>query len=148
MRRHPVALPSRSLTTAPPATDPAACLVDPAYCVCSISHAQLEVVTKRPGTLAQVPKPDPTGRPDLVCASELDGRPLLTFTAPTTMREVTVTSPSEAYLRMLATGLSGAHRWGPAQSAAYLLKLPGASGTWTPAALEALCADTATSPSR
>ncbi|GHF37602.1 hypothetical protein FHX82_006368 [Amycolatopsis bartoniae] len=67
----------------------------------------------------------------LVCAGELDGHPLLTFTAPWEWTDVELLAPSAPYLRMLASGLCEAHGWDRARAAAYLAARPGAAGTWT-----------------
>jgi len=75
----------------------------------------------------------------LVLAGQLDGRPLLTFTAPTCRSQSAPTSPSAAYLSMLAGGLAEAHGWDRAVIAGYLGELSGARGAWTRPALEALC---------
>jgi len=75
----------------------------------------------------------------LVRAGELDGRPLLTFTAPTCRAQSAPASPSAAYLSMLAGGLREAHGWDCATIAGYLSGLSGARGVWALPALEALC---------
>jgi hypothetical protein len=69
----------------------------------------------------------------LVHAGELDGLPLLTFTAPWRMTEVPWTKPSLAYLGHLAAGLLEAGAWGVAEIADYLAERPGAAGHWAPA---------------
>jgi len=68
----------------------------------------------------------------LLHVGELDGTPMVTFTAPWRMGEVTPTSPSGAYLRMLGRGLREAHGWGAHAAAEYLASLPGARGAWLP----------------
>ncbi|WP_309235597.1 histone deacetylase [Streptomyces sp. TRM64462] len=68
----------------------------------------------------------------LVCPGRLDGRPLLTFTAPWAMDGVPWTRPSAAYVRHLYLGLLGAgDAWPSATVAAYLAASPGAAGHWT-----------------
>ncbi|HKS49974.1 MAG TPA: histone deacetylase [Amycolatopsis sp.] len=67
----------------------------------------------------------------LLCAGELDGYPVLTFTAPWSSTDVDLLAPSAAYLRMLATGLCEAHGWDIPRVADYLATCPGAAGTWT-----------------
>jgi hypothetical protein len=56
----------------------------------------------------------------LVCAGELAGFPLLTFTAPWRRAEAPLNPPSAAYLRHLASGLVEAHGWDAERVAAYL----------------------------
>ncbi|MFJ4096102.1 histone deacetylase [Kitasatospora sp. NPDC089913] len=78
----------------------------------------------------------------LVCPGQIDGYPVLTFTAPWRRADAAVTRPSAAYLRNFASGLSEAHGWSVEDSAKYLSARPGASGTWTAEAIvAALSAD-------
>jgi hypothetical protein len=74
----------------------------------------------------------------LLCVGELDGHPVLTFTAPWSAADVELLSPSASYLRMLASGLGEAHGWDLACAGAYLAGLPGAAGAWTPEAVAAI----------
>ncbi|MGH3914627.1 MAG: histone deacetylase [Pseudonocardiaceae bacterium] len=74
----------------------------------------------------------------LLHVGDLDGHPLLTFTAPWQATDVPWTVPSASYLRMLAQGLREAHGWDVHQAAGYLAHLPGARGHWTPADIAAL----------
>lgn len=74
----------------------------------------------------------------LLHLGDLDGHPLLTFTAPWHAADITWKAPSPAYLRMLAAGLREAHGWDSEQVAAYLARLPGARDHWTPADIAAL----------
>ncbi|MFC4035847.1 histone deacetylase [Streptomyces polygonati] len=67
----------------------------------------------------------------LVCPGEMDGFPVLTFTAPWAMTEVEWNPPSAAYLRHLTAGLLEADTWDLPSIAAYLAGLPGAAGQWT-----------------
>lgn len=67
----------------------------------------------------------------LVCPGTLDGRPVLTFTAPWALGDVPLNAPSEGYLRQLAAGLLEAEAWDGAAVAAYLAGCPGAAGRWT-----------------
>jgi hypothetical protein len=76
----------------------------------------------------------------LVNPGELDGLPLLTFTAPWTAAEVEWTRPSAPYLRHLANGLLETGRWEREAVAAYLVARPGAVGRWTPDEVIALLA--------
>ena len=71
----------------------------------------------------------------LLHAGDLDGHPVLTFTAPWSATDVDHLAPSLPYLRMLATGLRDAHGWTLEQAAGYLAARPGAALTWTPATL-------------
>ncbi|MGH3481313.1 MAG: histone deacetylase [Pseudonocardiaceae bacterium] len=74
----------------------------------------------------------------LLHIGDLDGYPLLTFTAPWHASDVPWTAPSAAYLRMLAAGLHEAHGWDIHRVANYLAHLRGARGHWTPADIAAL----------
>jgi hypothetical protein len=76
----------------------------------------------------------------LVNCGELDGCPLLTFTAPWAVDEVEWTRPSAPYLRHLAKGLLESGRWQAPAVAAYLAARPGAAGRWTPEEVAALLA--------
>jgi hypothetical protein len=67
----------------------------------------------------------------LVRRGDLDGVPLLTFTAPWRAADVEWTGPSAAYLRMLAAGLLEAGAWDAGEIARYLASRPGAEGRWT-----------------
>ncbi|MEV5437315.1 histone deacetylase [Streptomyces sp. NPDC052682] len=71
----------------------------------------------------------------LVCAGQVEGLPVLTFTAPWTMKDVPWTPPSAAYVRYLASGLLSARVWDVPAVASYLAACPGADGHWTVAAL-------------
>jgi hypothetical protein len=74
----------------------------------------------------------------LLHVGDLDGHPLLTFTAPWHAGDVPWTVPSASYLRILAAGLREAHGWDVHRVAGYLAHLRGARGHWTPADLAAL----------
>jgi len=74
----------------------------------------------------------------LVCPGSLDGRPVLTFTAPWGMRDVVWRPPGAAYLRWLASGLQVSHAWPAARIAAHLARRPGAAMRWTAAEIAAL----------
>lgn len=69
----------------------------------------------------------------VVCAGELDGVPLLTFTAPWAVAAVELRAPSEPYLRHLTAGLRESGAWTDQEIARYLAGSPGAAGTWTEA---------------
>jgi hypothetical protein len=55
----------------------------------------------------------------LIKVGELDGLPMLTFTAPHGLDAVPHTRPSPAYLSMLAEGLRESHGWDDDEVAAY-----------------------------
>ncbi|MEU6488529.1 histone deacetylase [Streptomyces sp. NPDC046887] len=74
----------------------------------------------------------------LVHPGMLDGRPLLTFTAPWRMDEVAHTVPSAGYLRHLAAGLLATGAWDEEAVIAYLAARPGAAGHWTAERIAAL----------
>jgi hypothetical protein len=74
----------------------------------------------------------------LICPSWLDGYPLLTFTAPWYLIDVTPTAPAAPYLRMLGEGIHEAHGWDVSTIANYLASLPGAKEAWSPSEIEAL----------
>ncbi|MFF1791101.1 histone deacetylase [Kitasatospora sp. NPDC058243] len=69
----------------------------------------------------------------LVHAGELDGHPLLTFTAPEGLAGAALNPPSAPYLRTLAAGLAESHGWNARHCADYLASRPGAAGHWNPA---------------
>ncbi|WP_116050489.1 histone deacetylase [Amycolatopsis palatopharyngis] len=75
----------------------------------------------------------------LLHLGDLDGYPLLTFTAAWASGDVDHTIPSAPYLRMLAGGLGEAHKWDVHRAARYLAGLPGANGSWQAADIAALC---------
>lgn len=74
----------------------------------------------------------------LVAAGELDGLPVLTFTAPWGQADVPGLAPSAGYLRHLGAGLMAVHGWSPARAAAYLAGRPGAREAWTADAVRGL----------
>lgn len=74
----------------------------------------------------------------LVYAGDLDGAPLITFTAPWRSADVDLNPPAGPYLAMLATGLHESHRWNAEQITAYLGKRPGVAGMWALEDLEEL----------
>ena len=74
----------------------------------------------------------------LLCTGRLDGRPVLTFTAPWRMAEVTWTAPSADYLRHLAMGLLETGAWDEGMVTAYLADCPGTAGLWTARAVAEL----------
>ncbi|MDR7279000.1 histone deacetylase [Catenuloplanes atrovinosus] len=74
----------------------------------------------------------------MVHAGDLDGHPMITFTAPWSAREAALNAPAARYLEMISSGLHEAHSWSPPQIAAYLAGRPGAAGAWTIPRLTAL----------
>lgn len=67
----------------------------------------------------------------LVRPGDVDGVPLLTFTAPWHAADVQWTKPSAAYVRLIAAGLLEAGAWDADEVARYLASRPGAAGHWT-----------------
>lgn len=67
----------------------------------------------------------------LVHPGDLDGLPLLTFTAPWAVTDVVCTKPSARYLHHLAEGLLEAGAWSRRSIAEYLASCPGALGQWS-----------------
>ena len=68
----------------------------------------------------------------LVDVGSLDGRPLLTFTAPHSAHETEHTEPSDAYLAALAAGLQESRAWTDAQIDDYLTaRAPNSAGPST-----------------
>ena len=79
-----------------------------------------------------------TGRYEtLHVIDELDGDPVVTFTAPTSA-PLDYRPPSAAYLAVMGRGLMATHGWDPASVAAYLLGCRGIGEDWTTEALTAL----------
>ncbi|MET9554322.1 histone deacetylase [Streptomyces sp. NPDC006645] len=71
----------------------------------------------------------------LVCAGQVDGVPVLTFTAPWGWKDVRWNPPSSAYVRYLAAGLLAAGAWDVGTVASYVAGCPGAAGHWSEEAL-------------
>nr|WP_232840765.1 histone deacetylase [Streptomyces sp. Go-475] len=67
----------------------------------------------------------------LVCAGQVEGLPVLTFTAPWSMSDVSWNPPSAAYVRYLAAGLLSADTWDLEAVASYVAACPGATGHWS-----------------
>ncbi|WP_405886875.1 hypothetical protein [Streptomyces longwoodensis] len=67
----------------------------------------------------------------LVCAGQIDGMPVLTFTAPWGIDDVQWVPPSAAYVRFLAAGLLTAGAWDLEAVASYVAACPGATGRWS-----------------
>jgi hypothetical protein len=77
----------------------------------------------------------------LVCAGQVDGMPVLTFTAPWRMNDVRWVPPSSAYVRFLASGLLSAGVWDEEAVASYVAACPGAAGYWTEQGIADLLGD-------
>ena len=90
---------------------------------------------RRPGGSARL---GPGRYETLVCAGEVAGLPVLTFTAPWGSGDVPWRAPSAGYLRQLGTGLVEGRGWSAARAARYLASRPGARGHWDPAAVREL----------
>nr|WP_218617375.1 hypothetical protein [Cryptosporangium aurantiacum] len=67
----------------------------------------------------------------LVRPGDLDGHPMLTFTAPWSCADVEPNPPAARYLGMIASGLYEAHGWDADTLVAYLAERPGVRGHWT-----------------
>lgn len=79
----------------------------------------------------------------LVCAGQVDGLPVLTFTAPWGVRDVEWVPPSAAYVRFLASGLLSAGAWDVQAVASYVAACPGAAGHWSEEAIADLLSENA-----
>jgi hypothetical protein len=77
----------------------------------------------------------------LVCPGQVDGLPVLTFTAPWRVNEVPWLAPSSAYVRYLASGLLEAGVWDVEAVASYVASCPGAAGHWSEGAIADLIRD-------
>ncbi|MEU3840806.1 histone deacetylase [Streptomyces sp. NPDC028635] len=82
----------------------------------------------------------------LVCAGQVDGLPLLTFTAPWGVNDVQWVPPSAAYVRFLAAGLLSAGTWDLEAVATYVAACPGAQGHWTAQGIVALLGEDVAAP--
>ncbi|GAA1765558.1 histone deacetylase [Streptomonospora arabica] len=74
----------------------------------------------------------------LVHCGDVDGHPVLTFTAHWPSAAVEPAAPAASYLGVIGSGLRGGHGWSARRSAAYLASRPGARGTWRSAQVAAL----------
>lgn len=72
----------------------------------------------------------------LLYPGDVDGHPVLTFTAPWSREDVAPVRPSGPYLRHIAEGLVESGAWDLAGIAVYLAACTG--GDWTPGEIEAL----------
>ncbi|ANH38765.1 hypothetical protein I601_2343 [Nocardioides dokdonensis FR1436] len=75
----------------------------------------------------------------LVHLGDLDGLPVVTFTAPFSLAQARVTAPTAAYLRTIGAGLAETAGHPPDRQAAYLSGCPGAD-RWSRAQLDAALA--------
>jgi hypothetical protein len=75
----------------------------------------------------------------IVSLGELDDAPLLTLTAPWGVDDVPQSTPSAAYLSVIAAGLFEAHGWSQKQVVDYLMNLPGVRPAWTGEKLLGIC---------
>lgn len=105
-----------------------------------ISDIAAQEMYREPGTDLDLAKVLRDGRDEsgggryetLVCPGTVDGIPVLTLTAPWSLRDVEPLMPSAAYLRYLAGGLLESGPWQEQEIAEYLCACPGAAGHWTP----------------
>jgi hypothetical protein len=67
----------------------------------------------------------------LVCPGSLDGRPVLTFTAPWSVHEAELRAPAAGYVKYLADGLLATGAWDVGTIAGYVSRCPGAAGVWS-----------------
>ncbi|SCF63728.1 hypothetical protein GA0115259_100442 [Streptomyces sp. MnatMP-M17] len=67
----------------------------------------------------------------LVCPGTMDGLPVLTFTAPWRVRDLSWNTPSDSYVKVLCRGLLEAGAWDLPAVARYIAACPGAAGAWT-----------------
>lgn len=72
---------------------------------------------------------------------EIDGLPVVTFSAPWSVATAPLNPPSTVYLRMIADGLRATHDWTISQTCDYLLAAPGVADGWDTATLASLMAD-------
>ncbi|MFI8947451.1 hypothetical protein ACIGO6_13125 [Streptomyces sp. NPDC053750] len=77
----------------------------------------------------------------LVCAGQVDDMPVLTFTVPWGMDDVSWVSPFAAYVRSLASGLLSAGVWDVEAFASYVAACPGAVGHCSTEAITNLLLD-------
>lgn len=61
---------------------------------------------------------------------DLDGLPVVTFSAPWSVATAPVNPPNAAYLQIIADGLRESHEWSTAQICDYLLAAPGVTDGW------------------
>ncbi len=76
----------------------------------------------------------------LLVVGEIDGLPVVTFTASWSQEEIELNPPVARYLRMMAAGLREGHHLDDDAIVSYLLARPGAQPQWTRASLGAALA--------
>ncbi|MBB4931908.1 hypothetical protein F4561_002728 [Lipingzhangella halophila] len=74
----------------------------------------------------------------LLYSGDIDGCPVVGFTAHWRLSDVAVAAPSAAYLRVIGAGLRAAHAWSVERTATHLAQRPGAAGTWQGSDIAAL----------
>ncbi|MEV0841176.1 histone deacetylase [Actinocatenispora sera] len=79
---------------------------------------------------------------------DVDGIPVLTFTAPWQAHQTPWRSPAPHYLALVVRGLREAYGWAPERTAAYLRELPGVRGEQVPAVVDRVYAIAAPRPAR
>jgi hypothetical protein len=79
---------------------------------------------------------------------DVDGIPVLTFTAPWQAYQTPWRSPAPHYLALVARGLREAYGWAPERTADYLRALPGVRVEQVPAVVDDVYAVTASRPAR
>lgn len=119
-----------------------------AYLVTSaqLSDIVSQEMCKEPGTDLDLSEALQRGRMALgpgcyetmICVGHLEGRPMLTFTAPWRSLEVIENKPVGVYLRIILTGLMEAHGWDAQRAATYLSGCWGAEGHWSAGDVAAL----------
>lgn len=108
-----------------PGTAPARAYLVTAEQFCDVTAQEMY---RNPGTDIDLAPVLATGRhrigpgryETLLRVGDLDGHPVLTFTAPWSAGDVPPNPPSEAYLRMLAGGLREAHGWSAEEAIRHL----------------------------
>ncbi len=73
----------------------------------------------------------------LLVVGEIDGLPVVTFTASWTQDEIELNPPVARYLQLMAAGLRDGHHLDDDEIVAYLLARPGARPRWTTESLAA-----------
>lgn len=79
----------------------------------------------------------------LLHLGDLDGHPMLTFTAPWSAGDVLPQAPTAAYLHLLARGLGEGHGWDATETSAWLSQLRGARGVWSHEAISSMLGEAA-----
>jgi hypothetical protein len=79
---------------------------------------------------------------ELIHCGELDGYPMLSFTA--SQNRTDHNRPSESYLRIIGSGLKESHGLAASETVDYFKDRPGVLGSWTVAELVKIFGDTET----